>query len=205
MLSSMRSSCHSAAQLGWPVGQEQVGVDEGQVADQDRHALAEAAGLAGPDGVGVAVGEPAVHGGRAAADGRAVHDVVVDEGEGLEQLERGAGIDDRAGRRGRRRRPTKPQWQNAGRSRLPPAMTRSRERLERVQRDRVDGTTSGWSRSSSSRSTRASTRAAIDREVSREGIRPRRSCGPAIPPRLRPTGDAIPLFVPSVDGVGQTN
>ena len=72
-------------------------------------ALAEAALLAPPHLGLVAVGEGEVGGAEPAAGRRAVHDVVVDEGEGLEELERRPGVDDERGRRASPPAPTKPQ------------------------------------------------------------------------------------------------
>ena len=72
---------------------ELVGVDEGQVADEDGHALAEAPGLARPALRGVGVGEAQVGGPGAPPGGGAVHHVVVEQGEGVQQLERRAGVD----------------------------------------------------------------------------------------------------------------
>ncbi len=74
------------------VAQELVGVDEGEVAHQDGHALAEPARLAEPAARLVAVGEGQM--GRAdTPSGRgAVHHVVVEEGERVEQLEGRTGV-----------------------------------------------------------------------------------------------------------------
>ena len=47
-LSSIRSSVNTRRARGGRVGEQLVGVDEGQVADEDGHALAEAPGLAPP-------------------------------------------------------------------------------------------------------------------------------------------------------------
>jgi hypothetical protein len=93
MLSSTRSSFHTATASHGARLEEHVGVDEGEVAHQDGHALAEPAGLADPAALLVPVGEDQVGGPLAPPGGRAVHDVVVEEGERLEQLERRAGVD----------------------------------------------------------------------------------------------------------------
>src|SRR5205085_6065754 len=77
-------------------GQHAVGVDEGQVAGQDGDPLAEAATLAPPAGEGVAGLELDVDGVHGPPGGRPVHDVVVDEGEGVEQLEGGPRVDHHA-------------------------------------------------------------------------------------------------------------
>ena len=79
---------------GRGAGQQLVGVDERQVADQDGDALAEAPGLAPPAVEGVAGLELDVDRVGAPAGGRAVHDVVVHQGEGVQQLQGGAGVDD---------------------------------------------------------------------------------------------------------------
>jgi hypothetical protein len=84
---------HSRA-VGGDVAQHHVGVDVRQVADEDGGALAVTAGLALPAAGPVPPDELDV-GCRCAPSGvGAVHDVVVDEGEGVEQLEGGTGIDD---------------------------------------------------------------------------------------------------------------
>ncbi len=70
--------------------QQLVGEDEGEVADEDRHALAEAARLARPRRPAVLVGVHGVRRRRAAPARRVVHHVVVEQGEGVHQLERGA-------------------------------------------------------------------------------------------------------------------
>ena len=94
-LSSRRSSCHTAAASARDVAEQHVGVDEGEVADEDGDALAEAAGLA-PPVAGRRARRRTRRGsvGGAAARVGPVHHVVVDEGEGVEQLEGGAGVDE---------------------------------------------------------------------------------------------------------------
>ncbi len=79
-------------------GQQPVGQDEGQVAHQDGGPLTEAPALAPPP-VGLVAGlERHVDGGQAPPRAGAVHDVVVHEGEAVEQLEGGTGLDpDRVG------------------------------------------------------------------------------------------------------------
>ncbi len=71
-----------------------VGVDECQVADQDRHALAESACLTGPAVGGVTGGEHGMAGRFAASAVGVVHHVVVEQGERVHQLERRSGVDD---------------------------------------------------------------------------------------------------------------
>ena len=92
-LSSSRSSFHSRHTAVRHTDQQLVRQHEGEVADEDRHPLAEAAGLAGPGRPSVLAG---VHGmggrGAAPADG-VVHHVVVEQREAVHQLERGAGVD----------------------------------------------------------------------------------------------------------------
>ena len=106
--SSMRSSFHTASVSGSRSAQHEVGVHVGQVADEDGDALAEPPGLAPPALDVVPRSELEVHGLRAPPGGRAVHHVVVDERERLQQLERSAGVHDPSDRRGRRRRPRSP-------------------------------------------------------------------------------------------------
>ena len=79
--------------------EQPIGVDEGEVADQDRDPLAEPPRLAGPFVLGVDVAEDVVGGRLTATAGGIVHHVVVEQRERVHQLERGAGIDhDRIGR-----------------------------------------------------------------------------------------------------------
>ena len=80
---------------GRPV-EQRVGVDEGQVADEDGEALAEAARprRRSAGGVHGVLEDAGASTGRAPAGDAAVHHVVVDEGEGVQQLEGGAGVDD---------------------------------------------------------------------------------------------------------------
>ena len=80
--------------LGVRRGKELVGVDEGEVADEDRDALAEPARFATPIAERVPVGVLEVRGAHAAPNGRSVHHVVVDQRERVQQLERRARIDD---------------------------------------------------------------------------------------------------------------
>ena len=85
-----------------------VGPGEGQVAHEDRGALAERVRVAAPARVAVQLGELDVDRRAAAADPGAVHDVVVDEGEDVEQLDC-AGRPPRTGSaRSRRRRAANP-------------------------------------------------------------------------------------------------
>ena len=71
-------------------------------------------------------------GARAAAALGIVHHVVVEQGEGVHQLERGTGVDDDRRRRGSPPQPTNAQWQNAGRSRLPPGSDHPPDLAERA-------------------------------------------------------------------------
>ena len=73
---------------------QHVGVDEREVADEDRHALAEAARLAPPACVVVPSREVPVHGVAVPAHVGTVHDVVVHERERVDELERRGGVDD---------------------------------------------------------------------------------------------------------------
>ena len=95
MFSSTRSSLKIAGGGRRDADHQQVGVDEGQVADEDGHPLAEPAGLAPPAGRDVAGGEVDMDGRAAPPQPRPVHHVVVEQGEGVEQLEGGAGVDHR--------------------------------------------------------------------------------------------------------------
>ena len=198
MLSSMRSSCQSAASSGGAVGQQLVGVDEGQVAGQDGDALAEAAGLAGP-GRGRRGGRR-TGGGRRERPGAPPSRPSRRRGsraKRLEQLERGAGVDDRAGRSGSPPAATKPQWQNAGRSRLPPAMTRAREGVERAAARSGSIAAQRSVSSSSSTVTRASTRAATIPRSAGSGSVVAVDAGPAIAAEAMTADPAIP---PSASG-----
>ena len=74
--------------------EQDVGVHEGEVADEDRRALAVPAGLAAPPLDVVAGHEAAMDRRETSTQVRTVHDVVVHERERVQQLERGAGVDD---------------------------------------------------------------------------------------------------------------
>ena len=78
---------------GRRVPEQLVRVHEGEVADEDCRAVTEAAVLAPPGHCVVAVEEGPMHGRQPTAQRRAVHDVVVHQGERVQQLERGAGVD----------------------------------------------------------------------------------------------------------------
>ena len=80
--------------VGRRVAQQDVGVDVRHVADEDGGPLAEAPVLAAPPGGPVGVGERQVGRAGAPPGGRAVHHVVVDEGERVQHLERRADVDD---------------------------------------------------------------------------------------------------------------
>ena len=73
---------------------QQVGVGAREVADQDRDAFAEATRLAAPAGVAMCAHESLVHRVEPAAGSGSVHDVVVDQRERVQQLERGTDVDD---------------------------------------------------------------------------------------------------------------
>ena len=81
------------------MGQQPVGPDHAEVADEHGDGLAEPAGVASVAGGGVLFGERDVRGGPAAAGGGRVHHVVVHQGEGVQQLQRG-----QRGQHGRQRR-----------------------------------------------------------------------------------------------------
>ena len=75
-------------------GQARVGVEvvapaQAEVAGEDRPGDTEAVGVAVPEPLAVGPGEGPVHGRLAAAGLAVVHDVVVDERGGLEELHRG--------------------------------------------------------------------------------------------------------------------
>ena len=74
--------------------EKDVGVHECEVADEDRHPVAEPAGGAAPHFVLVAAGELTVHRVAAAPGVGSVHDVVVHERERVHELERGGRVDD---------------------------------------------------------------------------------------------------------------
>ncbi len=90
----MRSSSQICRAPG-VLGHEPVGEDVREVADEDRDPFAEPPCLAVPVVAVVHVAEGEVRGAPTPPDRGAVHDVVVDERERLEQLQRGAGVDDR--------------------------------------------------------------------------------------------------------------
>ena len=84
---------HAVGRVGHAPHQH-VGVGEREVADQDRHALAEPPRLTAPSGAPMSLLEPRVDRRVAAPHARAVHHVVVREGERVHQLEGGGGVDD---------------------------------------------------------------------------------------------------------------
>ena len=75
------------ARLGRGSVEKPIGVDEREVADQNRDALAESARLAAAVATTVAVGEDLVGDRGTAPTGGPIHDVVVEQREGVEQLE----------------------------------------------------------------------------------------------------------------------
>ena len=115
---------HRLGQLGDQV----VGLGVGQVADQDGDALAEARRAAARRAVQVQLGGQGVHRRLAAPGGRLVHHVVVDQGEDVQQLQGGAGLDHVVVRRPARWPPaaTQPQKHMLGRIRLPPVVVSTR-------------------------------------------------------------------------------
>ena len=94
MFSSMRSSFHTLIAAGGAFDHEHVGVHVGEVADEDGDGLAEPPSLASPERRGVTVGELEVGRAQPPAESAVIHHVVVQESERLQQLERGADIDD---------------------------------------------------------------------------------------------------------------
>ena len=96
----MRSSSNTRRAATWRLAEQHVGVHEREVADEDRRALAEPARLAAPAPLPRASRSPTC-GSRGALGAwlGAVHHVVVDERERVQQLERRAGVDDPAVRR----------------------------------------------------------------------------------------------------------
>ena len=73
-------------------GEQTIGASEGQVAEQDRHPLPEPAGLTPPTGPAVVQLQPAVHAGATPPGFRAIHDIVVQQRESVQQLQRGGHI-----------------------------------------------------------------------------------------------------------------
>ena len=73
---------------------EKVGVDEREIADEDGDAFSEAAVLGSPAVPPVSVDELHVDGIHPPTAQRRVHDVVVDQREGMEQLQPGSCVDD---------------------------------------------------------------------------------------------------------------
>jgi len=73
--------------------EELIGVDVGEVADEDRHPFAEPAWVPSPLGIDVLVAVHEVRGASAPAHGRAVHDVVVHERERVDELQSSRGRD----------------------------------------------------------------------------------------------------------------
>ena len=107
--------------------QHVVGPHQGEVAEQDGGRRAEPGRPAAPGGGGVPAGERDVHRRAAAARGGGVHQVVVHERAGLDQLQRGDGAQHRVDLRTLRvaTRPRQPHQAKVGRMRLPPPSTKS--------------------------------------------------------------------------------
>ena len=93
MLSSMRSSFQSRTASTGARLHQLVGVHEREVADEDRHALAEPPRLARPARRGVLGRRQRVGGRLPPPAGGVVHHVVVEQREGVHQLERRTRID----------------------------------------------------------------------------------------------------------------
>ena len=91
--SSIRSSSNTARATGGAFPNSWSAYTKAKSPIEDRRAVTEAAVLAPPGHCVVAVEEGPVHGRQPTAQRRAVHDVVVHEGERVQQLERGAGVD----------------------------------------------------------------------------------------------------------------
>ena len=85
----MRNWSKTSSTAGEAPRIERVRVHEREVADEDRHSLAEAAGLAAPACADVTAGEVPVHRVAIATRVGPVHHVVVDERERVHELERG--------------------------------------------------------------------------------------------------------------------
>ena len=77
----------------WGAVEERVGEHEGEVAGEDRQSFAVSSAVTCPSGRGVTHREAHVQRRVAPPHGAAVHDVVVDEGERVEQLEGGAHVE----------------------------------------------------------------------------------------------------------------
>ena len=94
--------------------QELIGIDEREVADEDGHTLTESAGLADPSVLAVQIGVAQMRRALTTTNRRAVHHVVVEQGEGVEQFERRSGVDCCRRRRDRRRHPHSPNGRTPG-------------------------------------------------------------------------------------------
>ena len=79
--------------IGGRAAQQDVGVDEREVADEDGHAVSETPGGTAPRSILVLAREPAVDRVSSAPDVGAVHDVVVHERERVHELESRRGVD----------------------------------------------------------------------------------------------------------------
>ena len=93
---------------------EPIGAGEGQVADEDADALAEPSSLPPPPGPAMGLVEMAMQRRLAPTSGRAVHDVVVEEGEAVQQLDAGGDVQPASGRADRRQRPGSRSGRRAG-------------------------------------------------------------------------------------------
>ena len=75
---------------------EPIGARKGQVADKDADTLTEPSSLPPPPGPAMGLVERAMQRRPAATSGRTIHDVVVDEGEAVKQLDAGGDVQPRA-------------------------------------------------------------------------------------------------------------
>ena len=104
IISSVRSSSQTAPTSTPRGADEPIGAGEGQVADKDADTLTEPSSLPPPPGPAMGLVERAMQRRLAATSGRAVHDVVVEEGEAVQQLDAGGDVQPASGRADRRPR-----------------------------------------------------------------------------------------------------
>jgi hypothetical protein len=93
MLTSRRTWCQTDRGLGGHLAEQQVRVDEGQVAGEDGDAFSEPSAFAVPTCRGVTVPKVAVGCFHTPSPGRAVHHVVVEKGRRMQHLQGRASVD----------------------------------------------------------------------------------------------------------------
>ena len=137
--SSIRSSSKTSSTRLGRAADQHVGVHEREVADEDRHAFAESSGLAAPAcGVGGAPRSARCTASRSRRMSEPSMTSSCTSAKVCTSSSAAAAVDHVWSLFASPPLPTNAQWQNAGRSRLPPAATSIRSSVERIDEHRVD-------------------------------------------------------------------